>query len=70
MDNKNYQQAIDLYKEASTINPSDRTPKDKINDINKIIANEKESEEEFKSLIAKETDLFVELTIHLDKKKF
>ena len=53
LDNKNYQQAIDLYKEASTINPSDRTPKDKINDINKIMANEKESEEEFKSLIAK-----------------
>ena len=44
LDNKNYQQAIDLYKEASTINPSDRTPKDKINDINKIMANEKESE--------------------------
>ena len=53
LDNKNYQQAIDLYKQASTINPSDRTPKDKINDINKIMANEKESEEEFKSLITK-----------------
>ena len=52
-DNKNYQQAIDLYKEASTINPSDRTPKDKINDINKMLANEKESEEEYKNLIAK-----------------
>ena len=52
-DNKNYQQAIDLYKEASTINPSDRTPKDKINDINKMLANEKESEEEYKKLIAK-----------------
>ena len=53
LDNKNYQQAIDLYKEAATINPSDRTPKDKINDINKILANEKESEEEFNNLIAK-----------------
>ena len=52
-DNKNYQQAIDLYKEASTINPSDRTPKDKINDINKILANEKETEEEYNKLIAK-----------------
>ena len=52
-DNKNYQQAIDLYKEASSINPSDRTPKDKINDINKMLANEKESEEEYKNLIAK-----------------
>ena len=50
--NKNYQQAIDLYKEASTINPSDRTPKDKINDINKMLANEKESEEEYNNLIA------------------
>ena len=52
LDNKNYQQAIDLYKEASTINPSDRTPKDKINDINKMLANEKESEEEYNNLIA------------------
>jgi len=52
-DNKNYQQAIDLYKQASTINPSDRTPKDKINDINKMLANEKESEEEYNNLIAK-----------------
>ena len=51
-DNKNYQQAIDLYKEASTINPSDRTPKDKINDINKMLANEKESEEKYNNLIA------------------
>ena len=53
LDNKNYQQAIDLYKEASTINPSDRTPKDKINDINKMLANKKESEEEYNNLIAK-----------------
>ena len=52
-DDKNYQQAIDLYKEASSIIPSDRTPKDKINDINKILANEKESEEEYNNLIAK-----------------
>ena len=52
-DNKNYQQAIDLYKEASTINPSERIPKDKINDINKMLANEKESEQEYNNLIAK-----------------
>ena len=52
-DNKKYQQAIDLYKVASTIIPSNRSPKDKINDINKILANEKESEEEYNNLIAK-----------------
>ena len=53
LDNKNYQQAIDLYKEASTINPGNRSPKDKIIDINKILLNEKEREEEYQDLIAK-----------------
>ena len=52
-DGKNYQQAIDLYNEASSIIPSNRTPKDRISDINKILANEKESEEDYKNLISK-----------------
>ncbi|MEX1001251.1 MAG: hypothetical protein WDZ35_03970 [Crocinitomicaceae bacterium] len=51
-DNKKYESAISLYKEASTIKPDENLPKERVKEIEEILKNQKAKEEEFKKFVA------------------
>ena len=57
-DGKDYAKAIELYNEASKIDPSNRNPKERINEINSLLATQKSNEEEYSNLITKADDQF------------
>ena len=57
-DGKDYAKAIELYNEASKIDPSNRNPKERINEINSLLATQKSNEEEYNNLITKADDQF------------
>ena len=52
-DAKAYDKAISLYKEAAKIDPISKSPKERIDEINSLIATQKSNEEEYQSLIKK-----------------
>ncbi|MCB9224916.1 MAG: hypothetical protein H6582_12100 [Crocinitomicaceae bacterium] len=49
---KNYEEALKLYKEASGIKPTEQLPKDKIKEIEDILAKQKQQDEQFKKFVA------------------
>ncbi len=51
-DAKKYQDAINLYKEASNLKPNEQKPKDEIAKIQALLAQEKAKKEEFDQLVA------------------
>ena len=55
---KDYAKAIELYNEASKIDPSNRNPKERINEINSLLATQKSNAEEYNNLITKADDQF------------
>ena len=55
---KDYAKAIELYNEASKIDPSNRNPKERINEINSLLATQKSNEEEYNTLITKADNQF------------
>ena len=57
-DSKDYAKAIELYNEASKIDPSNRNPKERISEINSLIATQKSNEEEYNTLITKADNQF------------
>ena len=57
-DSKDYSKAIELYNEASKIDPSNRNPKERINEINSLLATQKSNEEDYNNLIAKADNQF------------
>ena len=57
MDDKNYTKAISLYERALKIRPSDSKPKDKIDEINQLLANQNQKEA-YNELIQKADNLF------------
>ena len=57
-DSKDYAKAIELYNEASKIDPSNRNPKERINEINSLLATQKSNEEEYNNLITKADNQF------------
>ena len=52
-ENKDWDKAKDVYAEASTIKPGERGPRDRINEINNLLANMKANEENYSKLITK-----------------
>jgi tetratricopeptide (TPR) repeat protein len=63
LDEKNYDKALDLYNRALSIRPDDSVPKEKIEEINKILADlaaQKELQEKYDAAIAKADQLFGE----------
>jgi hypothetical protein len=62
-DEKNYERAIELYERAKGIRPSDPLPQQKIDEINKILADleaNKELQAKYDAAIAKADKLFTE----------
>lgn len=51
-DNKEYEKALGLYKEASEIKPSEQLPKDRIKEIQKILDEQKANQEKFDKFVA------------------
>ena len=59
-DTKDYSKAIELYNEASKIDPINRNPKERINEINSLLATQKSNEEDYNNLITKADKQFTE----------
>ena len=53
-DSKDYSKAISLYNEAAKIDPRSKSPKERIDEINSLLATQKSNEEEFKTLLRKQ----------------
>jgi tetratricopeptide (TPR) repeat protein len=61
MDGKDYDRALELFKRAKEMKPSDPIPQSKINEINKILADmdgQKSLDEKYTAAINKANDLF------------
>ena len=52
-ESKDFQVAINLYKEASKIDQSKKSPKDKITEINNLLENQKSNDQDYNNLISK-----------------
>ena len=55
-DSKDYSKAISLYNEAAKIDPRSKSPKERIDEINSLLATQKSNEEEFQNLVKKADD--------------
>jgi hypothetical protein len=61
-DGKAYDKAISLYNEAAKIDPSSKSPKERIDEINSLLATQKTNEEEYQSLIKKADEQFAKFS--------
>ena len=61
-DGKAYDKAISLYNEAAKIDPSSKSPKERIDEINSLLATQKSNEEEYQSLIKKADEQFTKFS--------
>ena len=50
---KEWENAKNIYKEASSIKPNDRSPKDRIIEIDNLLSKMKSDDEEYSRLISK-----------------
>ena len=57
-ESKDYSKAISLYNEAAKIDPRSKSPKERIDEINSLLATQKSNEEEYQMLVEKADDQF------------